>query len=572
MTRFHLTSPSATGRPGSRPATGRRGTRHATSRLRGPAGLFAKGMRDSRRAYLLAGLGLGLFVAVYGASIATNYPTPASRAEAVASTQAVAAIGSMTGAAINAERLGGFLSWRVGNLMPLLIGAWSIVALSGTLAGEIRAGRYEMLASVPLSRRRIAIEKLTTHLAGLAIATVVVAILTSLTAVAFGRLPGDAIGLVEALVHVAAMALCGLVAGSLAFAVAPWVGRGAAAGIGAMGLLGAYLISAYAAVIPAFGSIRDVSWFTWTANERPIAGSWDNASLVPVAALVICLLAIGVHGFERRDIGATVRLPRLTMPGRRLLLRGPAGVAFLGALPAALAWGVAIGLYAWLVAISASGFVDQFAGDAGAARLMETFFVGLDWRTTGGMLQIVFFDLGVPFMALAAATLVAVVAADERERRLDMLLSTGVPRTRWLIVSGAGLYGALALLVGIVAIAAALGALQSGGDAIGPALGILVGGLYAAALAGVGLGVLGLGRPGLAAATTAVLALGFTLLDLVGGSLRLPAVVMDLSLTRHLGQPMAGTYDLLGILLAAALAVGGLLVGGWGLRRRDLSS
>ena len=114
---------------------GRPAPRPTTAWVRGPASLFAKGMRDSRRAYLLAGLGLGFFVVSYGASIATNYPTLASRAEAVASTEAVAAIGSMTGAAINAERLGGFLSWRVGNLMPLLLGAWSIIALSGTLAG-----------------------------------------------------------------------------------------------------------------------------------------------------------------------------------------------------------------------------------------------------------------------------------------------------------------------------------------------------------------------------------------------------------------------------------------------------
>jgi hypothetical protein len=46
--------------------------------------------------------------------------------------------------------------------------------------------------------------------------------------------------------------------------------------------------------------------------------------------------------------------------------------------------------------------------------------------------------------------------------------------------------------------------------------------------------------------------------------------VLDLSLYRHLGQPMAGVLEPVGIVVAAALAVGGLAVGAWGLRRRDL--
>ena len=46
--------------------------------------------------------------------------------------------------------------------------------------------------------------------------------------------------------------------------------------------------------------------------------------------------------------------------------------------------------------------------------------------------------------------------------------------------------------------------------------------------------------------------------------------VLDLSLYRHLGQPMAGVFDPVGIAAATVLAVGGLLVGAWGLRRRDL--
>ncbi len=540
--------------------------------LHGPGSVFAKGMRDSRRAWLAAGLGFGLVMFAYGMSMATNYPTVASRHEAIAATEAIAAIGSMTGPAINAERLGGFLSWRLGNLIPLLLGAWSIVALSGTLAGEIRSGSFEVLAGTPRSRRRIALEKVAVHLCGLAVAAALIGLLTWLAAVAFARLPGDDINLADALVHAGAMALCGLVAGAVAFAAAPWLGRGASAGIGALALVGAYLAWSYGGTVDALGAVRGLSWFTWTANERPIAGSWDHASLLPVAVLVVALLAAGVAAFERRDLGATLRLPSLRVPGRRFLLRGPARAAFLVGGPVAIAWGVALALYAWLVGISAQGYVDQFAGNAEAIRLMDAVMPGLDWQTTGGMLQILFFDIGLPFMGLAAATLVSVAASDERGRRLDLLLSTRVARARWVLATAGGLGAALAVLTVVVAIAAGLGAAQSGGDAVRPFVGVLVGGLYAAAIGGVGLAVFGLGGPALAATTTAVLAVGITLFEVVGAAVRLPAALLDVSLTRHLGAPMAGSYDGPGMVVAATLAIGGTLVGAWGLRRRDIST
>ena len=95
--------------------------------------------------------------------------------------------------------------------------------------------------------------------------------------------------------------------------------------------------------------------------------------------------------------------------------------------------------------------------------------------------------------------------------------------------------------------------------------------LYAAGLAGSA----NRDRPGRdrpRAPATAALALGFFLWDFIGSALRLTPEWLDLSLTRHLGQPMVGTWDWPGMLLLAVMAVGGLLVGAWGMRRRDVST
>ncbi|MEO6207588.1 MAG: hypothetical protein ABIP77_06505, partial [Candidatus Limnocylindrales bacterium] len=60
------------------------------------------------------------------------------------------------------------------------------------------------------------------------------------------------------------------------------------------------------------------------------------------------------------------------------------------------------------------------------------------------------------------------------------------------------------------------------------------------------------------------------ILDTVGQALDLPDAILELSLYRHLGQPMAGQYDLVGVVVASALAIGGLAVGAWGMQHRDV--
>jgi len=57
---------------------------------------------------------------------------------------------------------------------------------------------------------------------------------------------------------------------------------------------------------------------------------------------------------------------------------------------------------------------------------------------------------------------------------------------------------------------------------------------------------------------------------LLGPALKLPAWLVDLAPARHLGQPMAGVYDGVGIGVVAGIALVGYALGAWGLSRRDL--
>ena len=90
------------------------------------------------------------------------------------------------------------------------------------------------------------------------------------------------------------------------------------------------------------------------------------------------------------------------------------------------------------------------------------------------------------------------------------------------------------------------------------------------AYAGIGLAVGGLVRPSLAASVAGALVIASFLIELLGTALRLPDWVVSLSLVHHIGQPMAGIYDVFGIGLYAFLAVGGLVLGAVGFSRRDI--
>ncbi len=129
---------------------------------------------------------------------------------------------------------------------------------------------------------------------------------------------------------------------------------------------------------------------------------------------------------------------------------------------------------------------------------------------------------------------------------------------------------AIALTTAVVAVLIGLGVVSQAGDVVAPLAGIGVLGLAAAGFAGIGLAVGGLVRASLAAWVTAILAIATFLLDTLGAALKLPDAVLQLSIYKHLGQPMAGIFDPAGLVAATVLVVGGVALCAFGLTRRDI--
>jgi ABC-2 type transport system permease protein len=541
-------------------------------RLFGLGSVFGKTLRDSRRAILIVSGFLTLLILISGGFVASTWGTPETRAEGVVLTTALPPIftGLYGGSAIAADTLGGFTNWRYGVLFFVLPGVWSLVALSGTLVGEMRRGSMEFVAGSPLARRRIALEKLGGHVVAVTIAMLVVAFFLWLIGAAFATLPGDEIPVAAALGYALAMGLSALVAGTIAFALAPFVGRGGAAGIAALVLVGSWVVHGYRESVAVFETVSPVSWFSWFAEHRPIAGTYDWASLLPLAGIVLVAGAIGVLAFERRDLGdvGALRLP--SRPRGLLGLSGPLTRALGERLTTALGWGLGIGIYAFVIAISATDLQRVVEETPTLAEIMRTAFPNADLGQPGFALQVLFVQLGTLLGGAAAAALVGGWGSDESEGRLEMLLTSPVARFRWMVEAGIGTYLAIVVVSLIVGIVTALAIAATGGDVVDPFIGVFVVALYGVAVAGIGLAIGGLVRPSLAAPTVIVVIVGMLLMDILAPILELPEWVTNLSLAGHYGEPMIGNWDPVGIVASLALAVGGLVVGAWGFGRRDL--
>lgn len=537
------------------------------SRIYGFGSIYGKTIRDSRLAFIIAAGLLGGLALVMGAAIPTVFPTPAARGEIDT------LIGNMPpemvtffGKPVGLGTFGGYLTWKYGLVFVLVTAVWSILALSSTLAGEASRGSLDIVAAAPFGKRRIAVEKLAAHLTMMGLAVVVLAVMTTISSNVFGDPAlGDPVSPLSSIGFALWLAFNALFFGGLAFALAPLLGRGGAAGVAGIAL--ALLWTANG--LEALGPLAVLSPFHWTANHVALTGNYDWPGLALVGIVAAAFLAIGVELFNRRDLGVTAGLGLPGLPAAVLGVRGPTSRAFGDQLPRALAWGVGLGLFGATLASLVGPMSSQIASDSNLLEVLRTAFPDFDLTQAGGFLQL-FLQLFYIAAGFAAATFVAKWASDETEGRLEEVLATPLTRPRWVIAGGIAALLAAALMTLLFALAIGAGG-ASGGVSVGTAmLGSTSLGLYAAAVVGVGFAVGGLWRASLAAEIAAIAVVATYLVDLLAPPLGLPSWVHQLALTSHLGEPMVGEWDPVGVIACLGIAVGGLALGAWGLARRDV--
>jgi len=539
-------------------------------RLYGFGSIYGKTIRDSRLSFIIAAGLLGGMALVMGLGVSSIFPTAASRLEVdklVGSIPAsmVDLFGKVPPGKLGT--LGGYLTFKYGAIFALGTALWSILALSSTLAGEARRGSLDFVAAAPFGKRRIALEKLAAHLTILGLAMAILAVATTASSTLFGDASlGDTIPPLSSIGFALWTGFTALFFGGLAFALAPILGRAGSAGVAALAMVVLWVANG----LNVGGPIVVLSPFRWTADHVALVGQYDWAPLALEGVVGVAFLAIGVELFMRRDLGVTAGLSLPGLPTVALGVHGPVSRAFGDQLPRALSWGIGLGLMGALIASLVGPMANQLGKDSNLTQTFAAIFPGFDLGSTGGWLQL-YAELLFIAAGFAAATFVSKWASDETDGRLEMLLATPMARARWAIAGGVSAILAIVVMTVLFAAGIGLGAASGGVAAGDPMVGSAALGIYAAAIVGVGVAVGGLWRTSLAAEIAALVVVATYLVDLVAPPLKLPDWVHQLALTAHLGQPMIGQWDLEGVAACVVIAVGGILLGAWGVSRRDVA-
>ena len=541
-------------------------------RIYGFGSIFGKTIRDSRLSFIIAVGMFGGLALVMGAAIGTVFPTPEARIEVnkLVNTMPASMVNLFGNATLMGAKLGtlgGYVTWKYGAMFSLGTAFWSILALSGTLAGEAARGSLDIVATSPFGKRRIALEKLAAHLVLMWLAVLVVAVMLTVSSAAFGDASlGDQIPLGNALGFAAWVGVIAMFFGGIAFALAPLLGRAGSAGIAALLMMLLWIASG----LEIGGPLEAISPFHWTVTHIPLVGLDDWGGVLAVGLLGVVFLVVGLELFNRRDLGVTAGLSLPSLPADVLGVRGPVSRAFGDQLPRALSWGIGLAIWGALLASLAGPFADQVAKDPSMGLIFKNIFPGFDFTTAGSWLQL-YLELFLIAAGFAAATFVSKWASDETGGRLEVVLATPLARARWVVAGGIAALLAVAVMTAGFALGIGLGAASVNGVTGDAIVGTLAMGLVAAAMVGVGIAIGGVWRTSLAAEITAVVVIVTYLIDLLSPALNLPDWFHQLALTAHLGEPMIGRWDPVGIVACVVIAVGGIALGAWGMTRRDVA-
>jgi len=261
--------------------------------------VLTKTLRDSRRAFAWWAIGIAGLVAL----MVAVFPTVRDNEELNALVQEYpeALKGFIAfGGEVDYLSGAGYLGSELFSFMvPLLFLIAAVGAGAGAIAGEEERGTLDLLLSAPVSRARVALEKLaamTLEVAGLG------AVLFACLA-AGAPLVDMEVGVGDlAAACVAAVALA-LVFGGIAFGLGAATGRRALAiGVAVAAAVVTYVVNGLAPLVPAFDAIRELTPFFQYAAGDPLRSGLDVPRVLLLLGAGAVFGAAGLVAFTRRDV------------------------------------------------------------------------------------------------------------------------------------------------------------------------------------------------------------------------------------------------------------------------------
>ena len=501
----------------------------------------------------------GVVVLTGVATFESAYTTAASRRAFAVSIGRLPAFQALYGRAAGVDTAGGFIAWRYGDVLTVVIGLWALLAVTRMFRGDEDTFRADVLLAGPESPRRLMVSEFAMLLSGCALIMVIVA----LSSIASGLAVGGSLlfGFMVAGGGVAFGAIAALT--SQLFDT-----RRRAAGWAGAALGVSYLVRALA---DGSSGLRWLGWLTplgWTERIEPFTGA-NGGPIVLLLGVAAIVFGFALYLRERRDTS-------------RGLLGSRAGRAGARSIGSALAldWYLSTGaLVAWATGIFVGLFVlgylthdmGRFAAENPTIDDMITRIYGFSISSAVGFLSLAFSVVAL-VLAVYAGTHMMSAREEETSGRVDALVVVGTSRARWLVSRVGVALGAMLALALVAAVGAWAGANVSGAsvslrDVVAASYNVIPTALFFG-----GLSVLAFGAVPRLTATVAfgAVAVAF-LVQIVGGIASAPSWVSKLSPFSHIAPVPAASVDVTATIVMLAVAVVAAALGVFAFAHRDIA-
>jgi ABC-2 type transport system permease protein len=263
--------------------------------------VFLKSLRDARRGFLGWSAGLVLLIAMLLAVWPTVRDNPDLNRLVEEYPDALKAFIGF-GGDLDYTSPAGYLGSELFSFMiPLLLLIAGIGAAAGAIAGEEERGTLDLLLANPISRRRLALEKL-----GAVAAELVALAAVVLLSLWIGARVGD---MEISLGHLGAATtsalLLALAFAAVAFALGAGTGRRALSiGLASAGAVLAYFVHSLAPLVGAFETLQPLSPFYHYAVSDPLRQGLESSHVLVLLGIAAGASVVAVAAFDRRDLGA----------------------------------------------------------------------------------------------------------------------------------------------------------------------------------------------------------------------------------------------------------------------------
>ncbi len=522
--------------------------------MNGLGALVRAGLRRDRWMILWWSLGVTVLYVSQAVSVDGLYRTPEEFRRAAESMGSNTAFIAMAGPARALDTIGGQVTWQSTAFGSICVGLMSMFLVGRHTRAEEESGRDELIRAAPIDRHTPMLSGLLVAL----IANVVCGALVAVTLAAYPLAVADSVALGVGLTLV----------GWLFTAVALLAAQVASTTRAAYALTGVVIAAAY--VLRAVGDVSApaLSWLSpigWYQGMHAFSGlRWWPLLLMAGGAVVVGMVAHAV--FDRRDFGAGL------VPDRP----GPTGATAAETSWLGFPWrlermsvaGWTLGMFAIGAAYGTMG--KDVGGLVGDSQIAKDLINPAGVDLTDGFYAFIIVTIGLIAGGYAVSSVLR-TRVEEDEGRVEQMLATALPRTRWL-----GGY-VVVTVVGVVLAVAAGG--------LGLALGFgLVSGEWARG-ARMGLDTLPYAAPVLVLAGIALLLYGVrarlavlgwlaltwcAVVVVFGELLRIPQWLQDTSPFEHMAAAPAEAFRWTPFVVVSALALGLLAAGVAAFRHRDV--